>query len=188
MGFRFIAQRIPELLLVETDRFADDRGAFAETYREQVFCDRGLPRFMQDNQSQSRLGVIRGLHFQNEPHAVAKLVRCVRGRIFDVAVDIRRLSPTYGEWVSAELSEENGRMFFVPAGFAHGFCAVSETADVLYRQSGYYAPDCDRAIRFDDPTIGVAWPAGRKVLSAKDAAAPLLTECDNNLVYRGGSV
>jgi dTDP-4-dehydrorhamnose 3,5-epimerase len=186
MAFRFVAQRLAEVVLVEADRFADERGAFSETYRPRVFEEQGLPAFVQDNQSCSKRSVVRGLHFQNNPCALAKLVRCVRGRIFDVAVDIRRGSTTYAQWVAVELSDESAKMLFIPAGFAHGFCALTDATEVLYRQSGYYAPSLERAIRWNDPAIGIPWPINQPILSTKDASAPLLRESDNNLVYRGG--
>jgi len=176
-------QRLPEVLLLTHDLYGDERGFFAEVFRESLFAENGLPRFVQENHSRSRRGVLRGLHYQKEPEAIGKLVRCARGRIFDVAVDIRKGSPTFARWVAAELSAEAGTMLYVPPGFAHGFCTLSDEADVIYKVTGYYAPDCDRGIRWDDPAIGIAWPVRAPELSGKDAAAPLLAEADNNFVY-----
>jgi dTDP-4-dehydrorhamnose 3,5-epimerase len=181
VGFRFVPQSIPEVLLIEHDRHGDARGFFAETYREQDFAPHHLPRFVQDNHSRSARGVLRGLHYQNPPKPLAKLVQCVRGKIFDVAVDIRRGSPSFGRWVGVELSEDRPQMLLVPVGFAHGFCTLSDTADVFYRQSDYWAPACERSIRWNDPYIGIAWPIAEPILSAKDAAAPLLADADNQL-------
>jgi dTDP-4-dehydrorhamnose 3,5-epimerase len=186
MAFRFLRQEIPDVILVESEGFRDDRGAFYETYRTETFAEQGMPAFVQDNFSRSKKGVVRGLHFQNSPHAVAKLVRCVRGKIFDVAVDIRRGSPTFARWLGVELSDQGMQMLFIPPGFAHGFCALTELAEVSYRQSDYYTPALDRAVRWNDPAIGIAWPVAQPILSTKDAAAPLLKDSDNNAVYRGG--
>ena len=182
--FRFTPQRIPEVLLVTHHLFGDARGFFTETYRENEFAAAGMPRFVQDNYSRSARGVLRGLHFQNEPNALGKLVRCLRGRILDVAVDIRRGSPTYGQWVAVELGEDAPTMLYIPPGFGHGFCTLSDTADVLYKQTGYFSPEHDRGFRWNDPSIAVAWPFGEPSLSAKDAAAPLLADADNHFVYR----
>ena len=181
---RFVPQRIPDVVLIEHQRFADARGFFAETFRADQLARAGLPPFVQENHSRSAKGVLRGLHYQNPPHALGKLVRCARGRVFDVAVDIRKGSPTYGRWVAVELDEEVPAMLWVPAGFAHGFCALTDGAEILYKQTDYYAPEVDRGIRWNDPAIGVAWPLAQPVLSAKDAVAPLLAEADNRFEYR----
>lgn len=147
-----------------------------ETYNSAVFRDAGLPEtFVQDNHSRSVRGVLRGLHFQ-EPNPQGKLVRAVRGAIFDVAVDIRRSSPGYGRWVGVELTEDNRRMLWVPEGFAHGFCVVSDSADVVYKCTRLYEPANDRNIAWNDPQIGIEWPVGNPSLSAKDAAAPRLSD------------
>lgn len=183
MAFRFFAQQIPEVLLIELDRFRDERGFFSETGRDEIFAAEGMPRFVQDNHSHSVHRVLRGLHFQDAPRPLAKLVRCVRGVIFDVAVDVRRGSPTYGQWVGEELSEERPAMFYIPPGFAHGFCVLSDEADVIYRQSDYYAPEVDRCVRWDDPDVGIAWPIATPIVSPKDAAAPRLSEVKNSLRF-----
>lgn len=168
---------IPDVLVLEPRVFADDRGSFFESFNGDAFHKatgfRGL--FLQDNQSTSRRHVLRGLHYQ-DPHPQGKLIRAVAGSIFDVAVDIRRDSPTFGRWVGVELSAENRRQLWVPPGLAHGFLTLSETADVLYKATDFYAPGCERCIRWDDPTFAVAWPlTAPPILSPKDAAADLLS-------------
>lgn len=178
---------IPRLIVPR--RFHDPRGWLSETYSERAFTAFGLTcRFVQDNQSYSaRRGTIRGLHLQVPPRAQAKLVRVVRGRILDLAVDVRRGSPTYGQFVSAELSADNGHQLFVPAGFAHGFCTLDDDVEVVYKVSDFYAPDCERGLRWDDPAIGIPWPvaaAGASV-SDKDAMLPLLADWTSPFEYDG---
>lgn len=185
MPFTFTPQGIPEVQLIEARAFGDDRGFFAETYKASEFLAHGIPGFVQDNLSHSQRGVLRGLHYQKDPAAQGKLVMAMRGEIFDVAVDIRRGSPTYGQWVGAVLSERNHRLLWVPPGFAHGFCVVSEFADVLYKVTSEYSPTHDRGIRWDDPDIGVQWPLSEPLLSPKDAEAGPLAQADNNFTYRG---
>jgi dTDP-4-dehydrorhamnose 3,5-epimerase len=174
------------LLLVEGPAFPDERGTFMESFRADDWAKAGLPPLVQDNLSRSRRGVLRGLHFQKPPRAIGKLVRCVRGRIFDVAVDLRRGSPTHLKWASVELSDEGNRMFWVPAGFAHGFLALSEEADVAYKVTGHWSPGVDAGVRWNDPTLGVRWPdaGGAPRLSAKDAALPPLAECGADFVWK----
>lgn len=174
-------------VLIEPDVYGDERGFFCETYRRAWHADAGLPageEFVQDNHSRSSRGVVRGLHFQVGAGA-AKLVRCGRGRILDVAVDLRRGSPTYGRWEAVELDEESMRELYVPVGFAHGFCVLSDVADVLYKQTAYYHPERERGIAWDDPDIAVAWPlpAGELIVSARDAAAPRLSEIADELPF-----
>lgn len=166
------------LLLVEGSAFPDERGVFMESFRADEWAKAGLPPLLQDNLSRSKKGVVRGLHFQKEPHAVGKLVRCARGRVFDVAVDIRRGSPTFGKWAGVELSDEGNRCFWIPAGFAHGFCALTDDALVAYKVTGYWSPGVDGGVRWNDPAIGVKWPlpASEAIVSAKDAALPLLSQ------------
>jgi dTDP-4-dehydrorhamnose 3,5-epimerase len=166
---------IADVLIFEPKVFADDRGAFFESFHAEAFREatgfRGA--FVQDNQSTSRRHVLRGLHYQ-DPHPQGKLVRAVGGAIFDVAVDIRRDSPTFGRWVGVELTADNRRQLWVPPGLAHGFLTLSESAHVLYKTTDFYAPGCEKSIRWDDPTLGIAWPLGAPpILSPKDAAAPL---------------
>lgn len=169
-------------------RFADPRGWFSETWNADAFARLGLPMgFCQDNQSLSKpKGTLRGLHFQAPPSAQAKLVRCLQGRIFDVAVDIRRASPTFGEWIGVELSADNGRQLFVPSGYAHGFLTLEENCMVAYKVDAYYSAQDDRGIAWDDPSIGIDWPInGDPILSAKDAALPRLSEMDVDFPYDG---
>lgn len=168
---------IPEVLLIEPRVFGDARGFFMETWHERTFAEAGIAaRFVQDNHSRSARGVLRGLHYQlKKPQG--KLVRVVSGEVFDVAVDLRRHSPSFGRWVGARLSEDNKHLLWVPPGFAHGFCVLSEHADFLYKCSEFYAPEDEHALRWDDPDIGIDWPLDvAPVLSAKDAAAPLLRD------------
>ena len=181
MPFRFTPLQLPEVILIEPRVFTDDRGFFLETYKASEFAEHGIPEaFVQDNHSRSVKHVLRGLHYQNPPKAQGKLVRVVRGAIFDVAVDIRPSSPTFGEWVAEVLSDENQRMLYIPPGFAHGFLVLSDVADVVYKVTTEYAPELDRGILWSDPTLAIAWPLqGPPILSAKDAALPRLLEADN---------
>jgi dTDP-4-dehydrorhamnose 3,5-epimerase len=179
----FLTTDIPDLLIFEPVVYADNRGYFFESYNEQTFTKEGIPnRFVQDNQSFSTYGVIRGLHYQLDPHAQTKLVRVLRGRILDVAVDIRRSSKTFGRWFSVELSSENKLQLLIPHGFAHGFSVLSETAEVSYKCDGLYNKDSEGGIRYDDPQLCIDWriPAGKAMVSAKDLALPLYAGCRNN--------
>ncbi len=167
---------IADVLIIEPRVFGDERGFFFESFSQKAF-DVAVGHhvdFVQDNHSRSARGVLRGLHFQAPPHAQGKLVRVVQGCVFDVAVDIRPASPTYGQWVGVELSDANQRQLWIPAGLAHGFLVVSEHADFLYKTTGYYMPQAERALRWDDADVAVAWPdvGVPLVLSAKDAVAP----------------
>lgn len=171
-----------DVTLIIPHRFGDHRGFFAETYNRRAYeAAKITHEFVQDNHSISaQVGTVRGLHFQAPPHAQAKLVRCGRGAIFDVAVDIRRGSPTYGAWVGYELSAENGQQLFIPKGFAHGFITLLPDSEIVYKCSDYYAPETEGSLRWDDPEIGIDWPlSGEPILSAKDAAAPLLADLDS---------
>jgi len=162
------------VLLIEPTVHGDDRGFFMETYHLEKFQDAGIVEtFVQDNHSRSARGVLRGLHYQ-QPNPQGKLVRCTRGALFDVAVDIRAGSPQFGSWFGAELSEENRLMLWIPPGFAHGFCAVSPVADLVYKCTALYDAANDRSIAWNDPAIGIRWPLSSPVLSSKDAAAPTL--------------
>jgi len=186
MPFTYKRLDIPEVILVEPKVFPDERGFFMETYKYSEFAANGIPqRFVQDNFSHSVRGVLRGLHYQKVPAVQGKLVMVVRGEIFDVAVDIRKGSPTYGRWVGVRLSSENRRMLWVPEGFAHGFVVLSEEADVMYKVTSEYAPELDRGIRWNDPEIGIDWPVKNPILSPKDNTQPFLAEADNNFVYGG---
>ena len=175
--------------LIRPKRFGDDRGWFAETYNAEKYRALGLTMtFIQDNHALSRSPwVLRGLHFQTPPHGQDKLVRCVRGRIFDVAADVRRGSPTYGKWVGAELTAENGHQLFVPVGFLHGYLTLEPDTEVEYKVSQLYAPQSDGGIGWDDPTLGVAWPlrGNAPVLSDKDMRLPKLTDFDSPFPYEG---
>ena len=181
----FIKTFIPEVILVKPKVFGDERGFFMESYRKSLFQANGIaPEFIQDNHSKSTKGVLRGLHYQLDPKAQGKLVRCVSGAVFDVAVDIRRGSPTFGKWVGYELSAENKCMLWIPAGFAHGFVTLEDDTEFLYKTTGEYAPECDRGIKYDDPEIGIVWPVlGELLLSDKDQCQPLLKDAEINFSY-----
>lgn len=177
---RFIPTTIPDVILVEPKVFADERGFFLESYQKQRFAEAGIPfDFVQDNHSKSQQGVLRGLHYQiQQPQG--KLVRVIAGEIFDVAVDIRKSSPTFGKWVGDYLSAENKKMLWVPAGFAHGFLVTSPTAEVLYKTTDYFAPQWERSIIWNDPIINIDWPIQGKTptLSPKDTNGKLLAETE----------
>jgi dTDP-4-dehydrorhamnose 3,5-epimerase len=184
---RSLETRLDGPILIEPQVFGDERGFFCETYRRSAFGELGIGEEMvQDNHSRSRRGVVRGMHFQVGP-GVSKLVRCGTGAILDVLVDIRRGSPTFGQWEAFELTDENMRILYAPIGFAHGFCTLSEVADVMYKQSDYYAPEIDRGIRYDDPDVGIQWPPELELRpSQRDVAAPLLREVANELPFEYG--
>lgn len=169
---------IPDVLVLEPKVFGDARGFFTESFNQQAFDAATASRyqFVQDNHSRSSKGVLRGLHYQLPPHAQGKLVRVVSGVVWDVAVDIRPGSPTFGQWVAETLSADNHKQFWIPPGFAHGFVVLSDSADFLYKTTAYYAPECDRGIRWDDPDLAIAWPQleGGYLLSEKDQRQPLL--------------
>lgn len=171
---------IADVLIFEPKLFGDARGFFMESFNQKIFDDAvgGHTAFVQDNHSRSAKGVLRGLHFQRAPHAQGKLVRCAAGAVFDVAVDIRPGSPTFGRWVGVVLNTENQRQLWIPAGLAHGFLVLSEAADFLYKTTDYYAPQAEGAVRWDDPDLAIAWPevGMAPLLSGKDAAAPLLRD------------
>ena len=178
---------LPGALLLTPCRFGDHRGCFAETYSARLLAEHGISeQFVQDNHSLStQAGTVRGLHFQAPPHAQAKLVRCGRGAIFDIAVDIRKGSPTYGRWFGTELSFENGRQYYIPAGFAHGFVTRAPDTEIVYKCSDYYAPEAEGGLRFDDPDIGIDWGLDSiaPILSEKDAAAGLLATFDSPFTF-----
>jgi dTDP-4-dehydrorhamnose 3,5-epimerase len=184
MPFRFERLEIPEVILVEAQRLGDHSGFFMETFKASEFAAHGMPStFVQDNLSHSTQGVLRGLHYQLKPRAQGKLVMALNGRIFDVAADIRRGSPTYGRWLGMELTVENGLMLYVPPGFAHGYCVLSDEATLLYKVTDEYAPECERGIIWNDPQIGVEWPIADPLLSPRDIALPPLHEADNNFEF-----
>lgn len=180
MPYQVTPTAIPDVLILEPKVFGDARGFFFESYNENDFKQAtGLDvKFVQDNHSRSSKGVLRGLHYQLPPHAQGKLVRCVRGAVFDVAVDIRKSSPTFGQWAGVELSEDNHRQFWIPPGFAHGFLTLSDTADFLYKTTACYAPSHDRGIAWNDPAVGIQWPelGMAPLLSGKDQATRRLAD------------
>jgi len=181
MPFSYHSLEIPDLWVIEAKRFRDDRGLFEETYQQSDFAAHGIPgSFVQDNHSYSVQGVLRGLHYQKDPKAQGKLIRVLVGRVFDVAVDLRKRSPTFGRWIGLVLSDDPGQMLYVPAGFAHGFCVLSDGAHVVYKATAEYAPDLERGIRWNDPEIGIQWPIAQPVLSPRDAQLPLLRDADND--------
>ena len=172
----FLPTTLPEVILIEPVFFGDSRGFFMESYKKSLFFDNGIKvNFVQDNHSKSAKGVLRGLHYQIDPMPQGKLVRCVAGKIFDVAVDIRSHSPTFGKWIGEELSAENKKMLWIPEGFAHGFLSLEDNTEILYKTTNEYSPSHDRAIRFDDPKIGIVWP--------KLEMDYLLSEKDKNANY-----
>ena len=177
------------LILFTPKRFGDARGWFSETFRHDVWHDLGIhDDFVQENQSMSKpQDTLRGLHFQLPPKGQAKLVRCLRGALFDVVVDLRQGSPTYGQWLGAELSADNGRQLYIPVGFGHGFVTLEPDTEVLYKVSSYYAPDCDRGLAWNDPEIGIDWSLGDRepLLSDKDTRQPALAAFDSPFVYDG---
>ncbi len=176
---KFIPTDIPDLLLIEPKVYRDERGFFMETYQQRLFVEAGLPdNFVQDNHSGSHKGILRGLHYQvSQPQG--KLVRAVVGEVFDVAVDLRKSSPTFGRWVGARLSAENKRIFWIPPGFGHGYYVLSDWAEFVYKATDFYAPEFERTILWNDPQIGVEWPlldGNTPLLSSKDAAGKLLSQ------------
>jgi len=177
MPFEFIKTKIPEVILIKPKVFGDERGFFMETYKSQDFENAGIKdEFVQDNHSKSDYGVLRGLHFQKEPYAQAKMVRCIRGVIYDVAVDIRKESPTFKEWVGIILSEFNKHQLYIPRGFAHGFCVLSECAEIVYKTDNVYAPDYDCGVIWNDCEIGIEWPIDEPKLSDGDKKLSTLKE------------
>lgn len=183
---KLIPTSIPEVVILEPRLFRDERGYFFESFSEQRFAELVAPtHFVQDNESRSSYGVVRGLHFQLPPHAQAKLVRVLRGRVLDVAVDVRIGSPTFGQHVAVELTEDNHRMLFLPHGFAHGFSVLSEEAVFQYKCDNYYTPEAEGAIAWDDPVLGIDWrlPAEAIRLSAKDSRHPRLSEAPQLFNY-----
>ena len=171
------------VVLIEPEVHGDERGFLVETFRDDGWRELGVEvEFVQENHSRSGRGILRGLHFQTRP-GQGKLVRCLRGRIWDVAVDLRRDSPTYRRWEGHELDDERHRQLFVPAGFGHGFCVLSEQADVAYKLSSYYDPATEAGIAWDDPAVGVEWPISEPVLSERDRTAPRLAEIADSLPF-----
>ena len=177
MNFTITPLAIPDVLLIKTPVFGDSRGYFSEIFKTSAFPGSGLPgQFAQDNYSFSRQGVLRGLHFQRSPYAQGKLIRCLKGTIFDVAVDLRKTSPTFGQWVGHTLDDISGEMLYIPPAFAHGFLVLSPDALMLYKCTTEYAPGKEGGIRWDDPQLGIAWPSTSVILSEKDGRLPLLAD------------
>lgn len=180
-GMKFTACRIPDVILIEPRLFGDQRGFFMETYQQKVFAEQGITaQFVQDNHSGSRRGTLRGLHYQIQ-QAQGKLVRAVAGQIFDVAVDLRRSSPTFGQWVGEILSAENKRQLWIPPGFAHGFYVLSDWAEVVYKASDFYAPQWERTLLWNDPAVGIEWPledGAELLISEKDRAGLPLAQAE----------
>ena len=188
MQFTATPLAIPDVILVGPHRFADSRGYFMVTYEATEFRRLGLPEFVQDNQASSVLaGTLRGLHLQRPPHAQGKLVRVLKGAIFDVAVDLRDGSPTFGRWVAATLTAQSAEQIFVPRGFAHGYCTLEDDTEIAYKVDNAYAPQAEVGIRFSDPAIGIDWPvaATAAILSDKDRALPLLRDLGDAFPLRG---
>jgi dTDP-4-dehydrorhamnose 3,5-epimerase len=184
MPFEFKRLELPDVILIKPKVFVDERGFFLETYKHSDFAAAGISEhFVQDNHSRSTKGVLRGLHYQKDPKAQGKLFYCVEGEIFDVAVDIRKGSPSFGKWVSAILSEKNKNMLYIPAGFAHGFCVMSEVADVLYKCTREYSSEDDRGILWNDNSINIDWPISNPILSKKDMQYPDLNRADINYEF-----
>lgn len=184
MTFTFKKLDIPEVILITPNSFPDERGFFLEHFKESEFSSNGIKtKFVQDNFSHSIKGVLRGLHYQKNPKAQAKLVSALRGEIFDVAVDLRKDSPTYGKWVGEILSENNHNLLYIPEGFAHGFCVLSEQADVLYKVSQEYSPEDEKGILWNDAELNITWPVDKPIFQEKDSKLPILKNADNNFVY-----
>jgi len=188
MPFNFESLEIAEVILIEPEVFKDKRGFFMETYKMPDFVASGIKgNFVQDNHSRSVKGVLKGLHYQNPPFVQGKLVRAVKGEIFDVAVDIRKSSSSYGKWVGVTLSEENKKMLYVPEGFAHGYCVLSEIAEVLYKTTNIYSPQSETGIIWNDEDLNIEWPIKRPVLSEKDKKWPTLKEANIKFSLGGGT-
>ena len=175
MTFTFQKLKIPKVILIKPKLFKDKRGFLMESYQYSKFAHIGIREyFIQDNHSKSKKRVLRGLHYQINPKAQAKIVRCINGKIFDVAVDIKKKSSTYGKWVGIILSEQNKKQLYIPAGFAHGFCVLSEQAEIVYKTSNEYSPKHERGIAWNDPVIKIKWPIKKPIISVKDSKLPLL--------------
>jgi dTDP-4-dehydrorhamnose 3,5-epimerase len=184
MPVKITATELPDVRVIETGIVRDDRGFFSETYSKAMFEAAGFQgAFVQDNLSESKRGTLRGLHYQIEPHGMGKLVRVIRGAVFDVAVDIRRGSPTFGKWVGRRLDAENRLSLWVPIGFAHGFVALEDDTLVHYKCTEIHTPESERAVNYADPAIGITWPIPPTLVTPKDAAAPMLSAADINFTY-----
>lgn len=181
MPFQFKRLAIPDVILIEAPNLRDERGFFCETYKLSEFAINGIALpFVQDNHSRSMRGVLRGLHYQKNPRAQGKLVRVVHGEIFDVAVDLRKCSPTFRKWVGLTLSADENQTLYIPPGFAHGLCVLSDEADVIYKVTAEYSPELDRGIIWNDPDLAIEWPIAHPILSPKDSKLPRLRDSDND--------
>lgn len=178
MTFTFKKLEIPDVVLVHAQAFSDARGFFMECYKESAFTSEIKTKFVQDNLSHSIKGVLRGLHYQKNPKSQAKLVMSLSGEIFDVAVDIRKNSPTFGKWIGQILSDKNHNLLFIPEGFAHGFCVLSDTADILYKVSSEYSPEHERGIIWNDPSLDIKWPIKDPIVAKKDLDLPKINNAD----------
>lgn len=186
MSFQFRKLAIPDVMEIVPQVHGDDRGGFAELYKASEFAQAGVDvQFKQFNYSRSAHGVLRGLHYQLPPHAQGKLVGAVQGEVFDVAVDLRRGSPTFGKWVSVVLSAERKNLIYVPVGFAHGFCVTSELAEVMYYVTEEYAPEAERGVLWNDPALAIPWPTQQPILSAKDQTYPTLEAAEDTFAWQG---
>ena len=184
MPFTFDRLAIPDLILIKTKIFPDNRGYFYENFKNSVFLSNKINKqFLQDNISHSRKDVLRGLHYQKNPVSQAKLLSVIRGEIFDVAVDIRKNSPTYGKCISEILSENNHNSLYIPEGFAHGFCVLSDEADILYKVSNEYSPQDECGIIWNDPTLNISWPITNPIISDQDKNLPTIENCENNFLF-----
>jgi dTDP-4-dehydrorhamnose 3,5-epimerase len=184
MPFVFRRLEIPEVTLIEPLVFRDQRGFFLETYKRSEFAAEGIgENFVQGNHSNSSRGILRGLHYQKNPRAQGKLIRAVSGEVYDVVVDLRRGAPTYGRWLAVTLSAQEQKMLYVPCGFAHGFCVISDVADVLYLATEEYSPDCEAGVVWNDSDLAIAWPISDPQLSARDRGWPSLRHADNNFSW-----
>jgi dTDP-4-dehydrorhamnose 3,5-epimerase len=189
MPFRFGRLELPEVILIEPKVFPDDRGFFMETYKYSEFARSGVAaRFVQSNESHSARHTLRGLHYQKTPRAQGKLVRVVLGEVFDVVVDIRKGSPRYGRWSGVNLSAANKKSLYIPPGFAHGACVVSEEARLLYMVTEEYAPECEAGVIWNDPALAIDWPVQNPVLSARDRRWPSLSAADNTFAYEASAL
>ena len=184
MPFTFQRLDIPEVILVQSKSFLDERGFFLENFQESTFASNGIKKkFVQDNFSHSVKNVLRGLHYQKNPKAQAKLVTALQGEIFDVAVDIRKNSPTYGKWIGEILSEKNHKLLYIPEGFAHGFCVLSDSADVIYKVSNEYSLEHDRGLLWNDDILNIKWPTKSPIISKKDSNLPEFKNLDNDFIF-----
>jgi len=183
----FIKTTLKDAYIFEPKVFGDHRGFFMETYNEKMFEEAGLKfNFIQDNHAMSaETGTLRGMHFQLEPYAQTKLVRVIKGAVYDVIVDIREGSPTYGQWEGFILSEDNKRQLLVPQGFAHGYCTLVKDTEFVYKVDNYYSPECDRGLAWDDPDLNIQWPTSKPILSEKDKKQPLFKDLGRSFIYKG---